>query len=88
MDWHDVVPSKPMQNGFVESCNGQMWKECLNEHPFGSLRDARSLVAAWRADVHQNRPHSSLASIASSDYVNRSKEGRNLGRANPNQRPL
>lgn len=46
VDWHYIVPGKPMQNGFVESFNGRMRDECLNEHLFDSMRHARNLIAA------------------------------------------
>ncbi len=61
VDWHYIAPGKPMQNGFVESFNGLMRDECLNEHLFVSLRHARDLINAWRIDFNQHRPHSSLA---------------------------
>lgn len=48
VDWHYIAPSKPMQNGFVGSINGQMRNVCLNEHLFESRRHARNLVTAWR----------------------------------------
>ena len=83
VDWHYIAPGKPMQNGFVESFNGRMRDECLNEHLFDSLYHARSLVAAWRIDFNLHRPHSSLAGLTPAQYVNRSKEDQNLNRANP-----
>jgi hypothetical protein len=39
-----------MQNGFVDSFNGRLRDECLNEHLFANLRHARGLIAAWRDD--------------------------------------
>jgi len=84
VDWHYIAPGKPMQNGFVESFNGRMRDECLNEHLFESLRHASNLVAAWRNDLNHHRPHSSLAGMTPAEYVNRSKEDQNLNRANLN----
>jgi putative transposase len=46
VEWHYIAPGKPMQNGFVESFNGHLRDECLNEHLFASLRHARHLIAA------------------------------------------
>jgi putative transposase len=46
VDWHYIVRGKPMQNGFVESFNGRMRDESLNEHLFDTLHHARNLVAA------------------------------------------
>lgn len=82
VDWHYIAPGKPMQNGVVESFNGRMRDECLNEHLFDSLRDARNLVAVWRDDFNRNRPHSSLAGMTPHEYANRSKKDQNLNRAN------
>lgn len=50
VEWHYIAPGKPMRNGFVESFNGRLRDECLNEHLFSSLRHARHLIAAWRDD--------------------------------------
>lgn len=36
VEWHYIAPGKPMQNGFVESFNGRLRDECLNEHLFRS----------------------------------------------------
>ena len=80
-----IAPGKPMQNGFVESFRGRMRDALLNEHLFDSLRHARNLVALWRADFNYHRPHSSLAGLTPTAYVNRSKENQNLNRATPNQ---
>ena len=41
VDWHYIAPGKPMQNGFVESFNGRIRDECLNEHLFENLRHAQ-----------------------------------------------
>ena len=80
--WHYIAPGKPMQNGLVESFNGRMREECLNEHLFPSLRHACRMIAAWRADYNHNRPHSSLAGLTPHEYANRSMENQNLNRAN------
>jgi putative transposase len=60
IDWHFIAPGKPIQNAFVESFNGRMRDELLNETLFFSLAEARSKVAAWIADYNGERPHSSL----------------------------
>ena len=80
--WHYIAPGKPMQNGFVESFNGRMRDECLNEHLFDNLRHAHNLVAAWRIDFNHQRPHSSLAGMTPKEYVNRTKKDQNLNRTN------
>ena len=61
IDWHYITPGKPMQNGYVESFNGKMRDELLNETLFFTLDQARSIIAAWVEDYNTTRPHSSLA---------------------------
>lgn len=51
----------PTDNALVESFNGRLRQECLNEHWFLSLEDARSKIAAWRRFYNEDRPHSALA---------------------------
>jgi putative transposase len=67
-----------MQNGFVERFNGRMRDGLLNEHLFGNLRHAGSLVAAWRDDFNHHRPHASLAGLTPCEYVNQQNEQQNL----------
>ena len=58
--WHYIDPGKPQQNGLIESFNGSLRDECLNEEIFDSLTDARHKLALWRYDYNNVRPHSSL----------------------------
>lgn len=58
--WHYIDPGKPQQNGLIESFNGSLRDECLNEEIFDSLGDARQKLALWRYDYNNVRPHSSL----------------------------
>jgi len=58
--WHYIAPGKPTQNAFVESFNGRLRDECLNETVFTSLRQARAVLAAWQKDYNEVRPHSAL----------------------------
>jgi putative transposase len=60
VEWHYIAPGKPMQNGFVESFNGRLRDECLNETLFTSLPHARFVLDAWRHDYNHVRPHSKL----------------------------
>jgi putative transposase len=55
-----IDPGKPIQNAYTESFNGRLRDECLNEHWFLGLTDARRIVEAWRQDYNQDRPHSAL----------------------------
>jgi putative transposase len=58
--WHYIAPGKPVQNAFVESFNGRLRDELLNETLFGSLPHARAVLESWRRDYNTERPHSSL----------------------------
>lgn len=60
IDWHYIAPGKPMQNGFVESFNGRMRDELLNEALFFGLEHARRAIADWTEDYNTGRPHSAL----------------------------
>lgn len=55
-----IQPGKPIQNAYIESFNGRFRDECLNEHWFTSLAEARVLVAAWWREYNENCPHSAL----------------------------
>jgi putative transposase len=58
--WHYIAPGKPMQNAFVESFNGRLRDECLNETVFTSPRQARAVLGTWQDDYNDVRPHSAL----------------------------
>lgn len=58
---HFITPGRPMENGYIESFHGKFRDECLNEHWFLSLNDARETIESWRLDYNQVRPHSALA---------------------------
>lgn len=55
-----IRPGRPMENGYIESFNGKMREECLNENWFTDLADARERIEAWRVDYNTQRPHSAL----------------------------
>jgi putative transposase len=57
---HFIDPGKPIQNAHCESFHGRLRDECLNEHWFLSLGDARQIIEAWRQDYNHARPHSAL----------------------------
>ena len=56
IDWHYIAPAKPTQNTFVESFNGRLRDECLNETLFASLSHARAVLTAWKHDYNHHRP--------------------------------
>ncbi len=55
-----IEAGKPTQNAYVESFNGKFRDECLNEHWFRTLAEARNIIAAWRIDYNSERPHSAI----------------------------
>ena len=66
-----IQPGRPMQNGYIESFNGKLRDECLNEHWFQTLSQARSEIAIWRQDYNEVRPHSSLGRIPPAEFAQR-----------------
>jgi putative transposase len=69
VEWHYIAPGKPMQNGFVESFNGRLRDELLNEALFSSLNDARAQIRVWQHDYNHHRPHSSLGNIPPAEFA-------------------
>ena len=69
VEWHYIAPGKPMQNGFVESFNGSLRDECLNETLFSSLPQARDQITRWKEDYNAERPHSSLGNITPNEFA-------------------
>jgi putative transposase len=63
-----IDPGKPVQNCYIESFNGRLRDECLNEHWFTSLYDAREKIEAWRVEYNRERPHSSLGNQTPEEF--------------------
>ena len=64
-----IQPGCPTQNAYIESFNGSFRDECLNEHWFTSLADARGEIARWRLDYNEVRPHSSIGRIPPAKFA-------------------
>ena len=75
IEWHYIAPGKPQQNGFVESFNGRLRDECLNEHLFPSLAAARRIIEAGRTTYNTVHPHSSLGGLAPAEFTNCPRQG-------------
>ncbi len=60
---------KPTQNAYIESFNGKFRDECLNEHWFRSLAQARVEIARWRIDYNEVRPHSSCGRMPPAKFA-------------------
>jgi putative transposase len=82
-----IQPGKPMQNGYVESFNGKFRDECLNEHWFASLSEARRLIKQWHHHYNQERPHSALGYQTPADFAAR-RRGEALWSPSAPARPL
>ncbi len=71
VEWHYIAPGKPTQNAFIESFNGRLRDECLNETLFTTLAQARAVLAEWRDDYNTVRPHSKLGGLTPAEIAHR-----------------
>ncbi len=62
-------PATPTDNPYIESFNGRLREECLNQHWFESLEEARQILEKWRIEYNTERPHSSLANRTPTEHV-------------------
>jgi putative transposase len=69
-----IRPGKPVENAYIESFNGRLRDECLNQHWFLSLEHARRIIEEWRADYNTARPHSSLGYLTPDEYASQEVE--------------
>jgi putative transposase len=72
VEWHYIAPGKPTQNAFVESFNGRLRDELLNETLFTTLAQARAVLTALKEDYNTVRPHSALGNLSPVEYADRS----------------
>ncbi len=75
IEWHYIAPGKPTQNAFIESFNGRLRDELLNETIFASLADARLALADWMDDYNTVRPHSAIGNVPPAVYAKLSGPG-------------
>lgn len=80
IEWHYIAPGKPQQNAFVESFNGRLRDELLNETLFSSLEHARELLAEWQDDYNTVRPHSGIGNLPPSTYASLTASEKATGR--------
>jgi transposase InsO family protein len=64
-----IEPGKPNQNAYIESFNGRLRDECLNEHWFTSLAHARAVIETWRREYNEERPKKSLGGQTPAQYA-------------------
>ena len=60
---------QPNQNAYVESFNGRLRDECLNEHLFPTLLHARTSIESWRRDYNEERPKRALGGLTPAQYA-------------------
>jgi putative transposase len=75
VEWHYIAPGKPQQNAFIESFNGRLRDELLNETLFASLAHVREALAIWKDDYNTVRPHSALGNLPPAVYAKISAPG-------------
>jgi hypothetical protein len=86
-----IEPGKPIQNAHIESFNARLREECLNEHVFVTLDDARRKIETWRIQYNRERPHSSLGNLTPEEFAAQAADPASsaLARtAQPAQEPL
>lgn len=64
-----IEPGKPNQNAYIESFNGRLRDECLNEHWFPSLLQARAIIETWRREYNEERPKKALGGLTPAAYA-------------------
>ena len=77
MEWADqhgvtirhIEPGKPNQNAYIESFNGRLRDECLNENWFVSLEQAQRTIGAWRFEYNEERPKKALGGMTPAEYA-------------------
>ncbi len=81
--WTSLGLESPQTNAFIESFNARIRLECLNQHWFLSLADARLKINRWRHEYNNDRPHSKLGYLAPVEYAeqhsNALEKEQNLG---------
>ncbi len=75
-----IEPGKPNQNAYIESFNGRLRDECLNEHWFTSVLHARTLIEIWRREYNEERPKKALGGLTPAAYAQHLAE---VGCSNP-----
>ena len=83
---HFIDPGKPVQNAYVESFNGRVRDECLHEHWFTTLEEARRPIEVWRQDYNTVRPHSALDNLTPNEFIQKITVGTVVER--PGIKPL
>jgi putative transposase len=75
---HFIQPGKPVQNALLESFNGKFRDECLNEHWFLMLQEARLVIEAWRREYNEERTHSTIGDVTPQEFMTNYQNGAQL----------
>ena len=76
-----IQPGKPNQNAYIESFNGRLRDECLNEHWFVSLGHAKTIIEAWRQEYNNERPKKALGGLTPAAYAKQLAEANTVSSA-------
>lgn len=71
INWRYIAPGKPVQNAFIESFNGKLRDECLNENWFNNLEEAKNIIEEWRKDYNGKRPHTALDGLTPTEFFDK-----------------
>jgi putative transposase len=69
-----IGPGKPVENAYIESFNGKLRDEYLNQNWFVTLKDVREATEAWIIDYNEFRTHSSLGDLSPLQYVHKTEK--------------
>lgn len=72
-----IRPGKPVENAYIESFNGRLRQECLNQHHFLDLEEARKTVEEWRMSYNDFRPHRSLDGLTPEEFTSKWRDKNN-----------
>ena len=64
-----IRPGKPTDNAFVESFHDKFRDECLDEHYFSTLFEARGIIEDWRIEFNTFRPHRTLKGLTPEEFL-------------------
>ena len=70
-----IEPGKPNQNAYIESFNGRLRDECLNEQWFLTLQEAQLVIEAWRREYNEERTHSAIGDVTPQEFIRNHQAG-------------
>jgi putative transposase len=78
-----IRPGRPVENAYIESFNGRLRDECLNQHWFPTIADARRLIQEWRTEYNTARPHGGLRGLTPAEFVEKNRTEDSTTTSNP-----